>query len=377
MAAVFDSVWTKGYSLILDINNFIAKVSASDGVISDGKKEILLGEAYGLRAYIHLDMLRLFGPIYSLNPDNESIPYRTEAAAGVSHRLPASEVMDRILQDIDKAIVLLKNDPVISQGVMVGDDYLDDFYTHRNRRMNYYAASALKVRALMYKGDKAAAATLAAALLQPTAIPDKFPWTTKAQFEDLYTGDRICSSEVLFGIHSERMYDNFRKYFDPALMNDQQVVAPHKLNVTYLYGEPFSASTDFRALSLQIFSKNPEYICLVKFQRPLLQTDFMYFQPLIRKSELYLALAEANNDVVPLNVLLTSRGVLPLSESSGSEAISAEITKEFMREFIGEGQTFFYYKRTNMATIRSYKGANVAMSDLTYIVPLPLKEKEL
>ena len=39
--------------------------------------ETMKGEALGLRAFLHFDLLRLYGPISSENPNGEAIPYRT------------------------------------------------------------------------------------------------------------------------------------------------------------------------------------------------------------------------------------------------------------------------------------------------------------
>ena len=38
-------------------------------------RKMIIGEAMALRAFLHFDMLRLFGPVYKLHPEMESIPY--------------------------------------------------------------------------------------------------------------------------------------------------------------------------------------------------------------------------------------------------------------------------------------------------------------
>ena len=45
-----------------------------------------------------------------------------------------------------------------------------------------------------------------------------------------------------------------------------------------------------------------------------------------------------------------------------------EIYKEYRKEFVGEGQIFFYYKRKGMETIPGYNGE---MTDLQYQYPMP------
>ena len=52
---------------------------------------IIQGEALALRAMLHFDMLRLFGPVYSRNPEATSIPYYTSEVLSPEPLLPASD----------------------------------------------------------------------------------------------------------------------------------------------------------------------------------------------------------------------------------------------------------------------------------------------
>ena len=77
---------------------------------------IIQGEALALRAMLHFDMLRLFGPVYSRNPEATSIPYYTSEVLSPEPLLPASEVMTKIIQDLQEARILLNEDPVKTEG---------------------------------------------------------------------------------------------------------------------------------------------------------------------------------------------------------------------------------------------------------------------
>ncbi|MEI3419970.1 MAG: hypothetical protein V8R91_02295 [Butyricimonas faecihominis] len=44
-------------------------------MLNEQEKKVLTGEALALRAFLHLDMLRLFGPVYVKDPSAEAIPY--------------------------------------------------------------------------------------------------------------------------------------------------------------------------------------------------------------------------------------------------------------------------------------------------------------
>ena len=101
-----------------------------------------------------------------------------------------------------------------------------------------------------------------------------------------------------------------------------------------------------------------------------------FLQPLIRKSEMYYILAETETDpdvaLDYLNTVRYNRGLPDLV--SGSDIIS-EIRKEYQKEFWGEGQLFFYYKRNNITDVPvGTSGYTWNTTTPVYMVPLPLSE---
>lgn len=84
--------------------------------------------------------------------------------------------------------------------------------------------------------------------------------------------------------------------------------------------------------------------------------------PLIRLSEAYLIVAECEAEkdnlqeaIDAINQLRLHRNTpnLELTAEDNKESVKAYVTKEFMREVVGEGQLFFYYKRNAMAKVLS------------------------
>ena len=75
--------------------------------------------------------------------------------------------------------------------------------------------------------------------------------------------------------------------------------------------------------------------------------------------------------------VLNSRGLTPLAERQGeaSRLTVERITEERYKEFIGEGQTFFNYKRLNL-DIKRTDGTTVPASKDIFVWPVPLDEKE-
>ncbi|MCK7554828.1 RagB/SusD family nutrient uptake outer membrane protein [Chitinophaga sedimenti] len=100
---------------------------------------------------------------------------------------------------------------------------------------------------------------------------------------------------------------------------------------------------------------------------------------MLRNTELYYIAAECQPDAAKalayLNQVRAHRGLPALAATVN---IQNEIRKEYMKEFYGEGQLFYYYKRRAETTIPSAisTGATIAMNKAKYVVPLPLSETQ-
>ena len=94
--------------------------------------------------------------------------------------------------------------------------------------------------------------------------------------------------------------------------------------------------------------------------------------PLLKLSEMYLIAAEASGDKSYLQTLRDHRGYVnyPLDDDCD---LAAEIEAEYQKEFMAEGQLFYYYKRQNLASIPF---AAQAMNRDTYVFPVPDNELE-
>ena len=84
-----NAIWEKTYNIIADLNNLLYWVDKSKQVLSTpGYYEIIKGEALGLRAFLHFDLLRMFGPVYKEHPGANSICYRTVFSRESAELLP-------------------------------------------------------------------------------------------------------------------------------------------------------------------------------------------------------------------------------------------------------------------------------------------------
>lgn len=79
-----------------------------------------------------------------------------------------------------------------------------------------------------------------------------------------------------------------------------------------------------------------------------------------------------------LNVLKGHRNTSLLPDGADNSAVETQLTREYIGEFKGEGQLFFYYKRRNMSAIDDgyYTGNTVKMNSASYTWPLPEYEQD-
>ncbi len=113
---VFQAVWDKAYGLILGINNILAKAEGKKDVLGE-YYDLYTGELYALRAFLHFDILRLFGPLMLAGTANDkSIPYKTENIVKTDPLLPVKEVLLCLVKDLETAEKAVAKDPVITHG---------------------------------------------------------------------------------------------------------------------------------------------------------------------------------------------------------------------------------------------------------------------
>lgn len=96
------SNWAGFYGPILQINLFISKVSTVT-FLSDAKKQYLLGQAYGLRAFYYFQLLRTYGGV-PLRLEPEVLNGITDPVALRKERATEADVLAAIKSDIGKSI---------------------------------------------------------------------------------------------------------------------------------------------------------------------------------------------------------------------------------------------------------------------------------
>ena len=380
------NTWSTAYNTILNCNVVLENIDKSEGVLSAQETRVLKGEMLAVRAFLHFDMLRLFGPVYKNHPEAESIPYNESSKVTALPLLPADSVIhDKILRDLDEAESLLADsDPVIAEGPMASLEEGQEVYLrYRQLRMNYYAVLALQARVYLYAGEQENALTAARALLTDPRVNKYFPAVDPNKLLANQTNpDRVFSTEVLTGIYKKDRKDIYTRYFHSEQAGDNYL-HPRKdfVNTKLFAGE----SQDYRFQTWwQVASGVGESgHVFIKFKGIDEQnTEYFYtvFMSLIRLSEVYYIAAECEPVLADryewLNQSRVRRGVTALPVVSDKDFMT-RLRMEYLREFMGEGQIFFMYKRLYInisSSENGYDTSNYGAKEERYVLPMPSEE---
>lgn len=383
-----NTIWSGLYELIANCNVIIEKCGDENPLLTKTEWALIKGEALALRGMLHFDLLRMFGPVYrDETKATKCMPYMVSADRLVQPLLSAEEILGRVIGDLQAAEGLLKDyDPVIQTGAVAYGD-ANIAMSYRQYRLNYFAVKALLARAYLWGNDRVSARQYAVDVI--TACQQEgaelFPFVTReALFERNKYPDRMFSTEVLFSAYNSSRVTSFNDMFVSTLS------ATSLLTLTGGYGgfrmeELYDSEEDYRKSmwNTAIVNSN-EVLYFQKYQDVTDSKDisaaYRYMIPLLRISEMYLIAAECTDNVeeaarLYLNKLRLHRGCIDY-QVDDQDFLQYLITAEFRREFLGEGQMFFYYKRKGMETIPEGKNAsgNMNMELENYVFPLPESE---
>lgn len=364
-------VWSSGYNAIAGLNKIIAKTQSHKAVLSDQGYGLIRGEALALRAYLHFDLFRLFGPEFQAGKSAKAIPYETQVDAFANIPSTSEIFCQSVLDDLAEAAVLLKSaDPVLGASTALDK---------RRIKINYYAVKGLQARVNLYIGNKTSAAAAANEVVEAA----KFSFVaTSAVNANASVKDRLFFPELIFALRSKNILDwteNYFKFYRSSGTGLTRSLA----NINTIYE---SSTTDIRKLYL--FEQDQNIWFPSKFWQtytPAVDEGLSSARrkdqliPLIRLSEMYYILAETavspREGISYLNKVRTARAIskLPESESTTATFLESEIRKEYQKEFFAEGQFFFYLKRKNVKRM-PFMSVDVPLT--IYQLPIPDVELE-
>ncbi len=366
------ATWTSMYVTIGNINQFLKNLEIHKDVLSQSQYEQYKGEALGLRAFLHFDLYRMFSPAFSsTEPYLETIPYYTSLSLNIEPFRTQESLVQQLLDDVEQAEYYLQGDPIISElGTTNQNSY----------RFNYFAALALKARIYYYTKNDSEAYKAAYKIISQDS---KFPWINHS----LATGgagytDRIFYSENIFAVYNSKLYDRYTALFSGSSNSNQTVLSTgpedyvnqiyenNMADYRYVYSW---ATSQTGGVTHKVFNK---YSPIVDPVNTVVYSKFAV--PVFKKSEMYLIASQtAANPTEALSLLNQVRRArnIPTDIINYSD-YSSELAKEYRKEFFGEGQLFYFYKRNGVTVIPSPNSlaGTMTVSIGKYVLPIPEDE---
>ncbi len=371
---MIDNIWSSAYSCIANLNIMLQYIDNDPNIFTDDNYAMYKGEILGLRAFLHLDMLRIFSPSPKANSGAMAVPYVTQYNKVITAQKSVNQTLDLIINDLLEAQDLLENiDPITNVE--------EDYYSRGSRKsyFNYYAVISTLARAYHYKGDQENALKYANMIIEAgEEYSTIIPWTHYSTMESShdYEVNRLFSGECVFYLAIKDL-DNIVKYhFTSSSSND--TFTPSEVKADQIFEKSSKGyGNDYRLLKNFAYDGANKYLWKYHQYENGVCTDIM---PILRKSEAYYIAAEILKESDPkraielLNLVRAARNlsIFALPETLTASEIQEEIYKEYRKEFLAEGQMFFYYKRLNMNNI---EGAGISATNV-YVLPIPDTEQE-
>ena len=361
-----DRFWSVLYNTIAQANTLIYYTEVKREALNDLNYHIIRGEAFALRAFAHSEIFRLYADVQGMAPDDDHIalPYVSSTIPAITPQSTNKEFYDYLMADIAEALRLLEVDPIVSGEDMRGVD--NGYLVNRHYHLNYYAVWALKARMCLYYGRKSDALQAARTVLSAQSEKGLFPWVTRDDANNTNTNmrDRTFSTEHIFALNITELETYIRGYF-------RETVTPLEARIEK--GTLYPYGGDLRAIFFESYNGVPDVYSRFWQMSTSSRRDRM---PIIRITEMFYIAAEcligSNNQeaISLLQQVRTGRNIVEeISTDLNDDLIRAEILAEYQREFLGEGQLFYYHKRM--------KDTRIGTVTADYILPLPTTEWDL
>lgn len=364
-----NTFWKELYTGIANLNSIIDQFETRKNIFTEGNYYLYKGEALALRAMLHFEVLRLYGP----SPASEnamsalSIPYYESVTNSPQSPLTMKVVLDKALKDLSDARTLMQDYDAYGPKYKEIEAKLTSSGVtalKRHYKMNYWAVTALKARVELYAGYKTEAFETAKELiLEPESDFISPPFNmTKNDTE----GAPLFTSELIFRLEKLKLKDEMESTFNESVLTTTTGLYLKLVHYNRLFPSGGS-DVEYRRSWFKTLTNSPKSYILTKY----VETTNI---PLFRVSELFYIAAEcAPTEEVGrayLNKIRRHRG---LTELLPAASLGNEIRAEYLREFIGEGQMFYYYKRKGETTI-GLRLINVTSDN--YVLPMTDLEKE-
>lgn len=195
--SIISSIWNDMYNTIANVNMLLKGIDEHRGILQPDEEAIYEGEALALRAFLHFDLLRMFGKSYVSGAGEKAIPYVNMISKQVTPLSTVSQTINLIIDDLEQAAALLAKDPIRTGEATTA------FLGSREYHLNYYAVRALLARVYLYKNDKVNAMKNADEVIKSM----RFSWVTsdKVTASIRENRDGIFITECIFMLNNRNL----------------------------------------------------------------------------------------------------------------------------------------------------------------------------
>lgn len=366
--AYAEAIYTRLYRAIYGCNDILRLFeSNSDVSFVSGSKEMMMAEAKALRAFLHMELARLFLVSPAAMDDAQTL-YWAESIDQLGTKMTATEIYEKAVEELEAAAAVLEvNDPIVN-----GEDYNENSLLgaspeERVWKLNYYAVQAVKARALLSVATEDAAAE-ALTTLQGIISSEAYSFV-----KTISNKDYAFSAEYLFALPSTSYGTTFSEVNEELYVN-KGIMVTSTVDKDGMYEDDRRRYwiDDNNSLSVKFDESNT-----------LDSWGISPAIPVVKYGEVYLMAIEAainsNNLSTAIslyNAFITERNSSSyVLDSSADEAlVQAALDSQFVYEFLGEGVRYQYLKRNNMSaeafdgtTITNF-GEKVFGADLSQLI---------
>lgn len=345
----YGTMWSQMYRTIGYTNNLINALSAKDES-SMRYYSIYLGEALGIRAFLHFDLVRLFAPHVAREPEARGIPYVRQWTPLVTSFSTVEEVYAAVIDDLKESERFLEKG---MQNMDEGNDFTNTPQIH----FNLYACQATLARVYWMKEDLDSAAIYARKVIES----EKFQLAQPTEIKELMA-QIIAKKEGIWGIYNNQLTETYQLiFYGIAKKGLDGTLYPNALYTLFddLYPSGMDVGNEMRVGWIR--KKTGDAQAKDYFMKLLLESNMTADQPgygeeniaginMIRLPEMYLIMAEALLEKDPdmardyFDSFIATRGLNKFKDR-GKILTQDDINRERKKEFFGEGQEFYNMKR--------------------------------
>ncbi len=395
-----DAMWEEAWNVVANCNNLAQQVAAADSsLFAKGayERRMIEGEAVGLRAFMQFDLLRIYAPAPASKGYAEDtrtfIPYVDTYPSYVNPHRTVAECLELVIRDLKRAQELLL--PVDAVSDMDSDKRFSLngtvsalFTEARGYRLNYWAVTAELARVYLYAGMEDEAYAEAMKVIEEEQETGYFEGSTSS-YDIEENGNMKLIENIIFALYSPTELVEWEQAINYVVSSGSESYLCMDSEVAnQLYGS--EAETDWRMLyQLEPVYYNYYYRPL-KYHEQVSGKSFAEKNnptiPMLRMSEVYYIAAEAIFDKDPeeaksyLSYVKRLRGVRDTDYSAVArkDEFVELLVNDMRREFFGEGQMLYQYKRLNrtMPAMSAYDDP-VLPTDENVVLPLPDSESNI